>query len=539
MYVPFPLPSRHPSFSETDTDRLLPSAPDTFDGDFDALVPPNDPGHSAGATLLDSDESHNLDHFFDNASSLMNNLAGDLDYATSLWAVDPPPHLHGYRTVDLDAQQVFTEQEMLQIHENYMRAGQGSITAGMPPEIMDAALALMSPMPQQGSYSQGVQHVQQSRPRQQIQRTPAQRSNSMTVGYSQQQSPSTLSPHAQDFAPQAFYRPQSASFSGPSSVPMAPPTQQQQQQQQPHSAGPVRNGSLPSSNPHEVFGMRIQSHMGNRAHLPTSFNFGSDMNFNASGYMPPSNRETENQVTERIINTITALQPESAGSTQPSSPALNRHMMDAHIYASLNMPEPVPVTSQPKQEPITPNGFGFQSARPGKRKRTVSDDQDEDGARRHSTGSSAPQEDGSSSASARPRSAKLRKTSHSNETAAAAAASSASRRRHTSTGGTKPFRVNLTEEEKRNNHILSEQKRRNLIKNGFEELNGLVPELQVGGMSKSNILLEVAAFIQNLIDGNKALCSILGEDFDTRERAHMDAVEADKLTANAASGVNV
>lgn len=69
----------------------------------------------------------------------------------------------------------------------------------------------------------------------------------------------------------------------------------------------------------------------------------------------------------------------------------------------------------------------------------------------------------------------------------------------------KPPRENLTEEQKRNNHIISEQKRRNLIKQGFEELNIIVPALREGGFSKSNVLIETAQHLENIIKGNDEL----------------------------------
>lgn len=54
------------------------------------------------------------------------------------------------------------------------------------------------------------------------------------------------------------------------------------------------------------------------------------------------------------------------------------------------------------------------------------------------------------------------------------------KRRKSSTANTaaKPTRENLTEEQKRENHIKSEQKRRTLIREGFEDLNNLVPGLR-------------------------------------------------------------
>ncbi|KAF2830129.1 hypothetical protein CC86DRAFT_367995 [Ophiobolus disseminans] len=71
-------------------------------------------------------------------------------------------------------------------------------------------------------------------------------------------------------------------------------------------------------------------------------------------------------------------------------------------------------------------------------------------------------------------------------------------------------RENLTEEQKRSNHILSEQKRRNLIKRGFEDLNELVPELRNRGQSKSGALTEAANFLEKLIEDNRAFRQLVG-----------------------------
>ncbi|KAH8717048.1 hypothetical protein GQ44DRAFT_742123 [Phaeosphaeriaceae sp. PMI808] len=71
-------------------------------------------------------------------------------------------------------------------------------------------------------------------------------------------------------------------------------------------------------------------------------------------------------------------------------------------------------------------------------------------------------------------------------------------------------RENLTEEQKRSNHILSEQKRRNLIKRGFDELHDLVPEIRNGGLSKSSVLTEAANFLEKLIEENNNFRRLTG-----------------------------
>ncbi|KAI7905337.1 uncharacterized protein BX663DRAFT_550145 [Cokeromyces recurvatus] len=63
----------------------------------------------------------------------------------------------------------------------------------------------------------------------------------------------------------------------------------------------------------------------------------------------------------------------------------------------------------------------------------------------------------------------------------------------------------LTEEEKRANHIASEQKRRSIIRHGFNELTELVPTLKNINNSKSTVLFKAAEFISHLERRNKSL----------------------------------
>lgn len=72
-------------------------------------------------------------------------------------------------------------------------------------------------------------------------------------------------------------------------------------------------------------------------------------------------------------------------------------------------------------------------------------------------------------------------------------------------------RENLSEEQKRTNHILSEQKRRNLIKQGFDDLCSLVPDLHGGGYSKSTMLLQAGEWLGDLLYGNELLKAQLSE----------------------------
>jgi hypothetical protein len=69
----------------------------------------------------------------------------------------------------------------------------------------------------------------------------------------------------------------------------------------------------------------------------------------------------------------------------------------------------------------------------------------------------------------------------------------------------KPYKELLTEEEKRANHIASEQKRRNTIRNGFRDITELIPDLKDINSSKSTILFKAVDFIHSLEKRNRML----------------------------------
>ncbi|KAI8821499.1 uncharacterized protein EV422DRAFT_44905 [Fimicolochytrium jonesii] len=86
----------------------------------------------------------------------------------------------------------------------------------------------------------------------------------------------------------------------------------------------------------------------------------------------------------------------------------------------------------------------------------------------------------------------------------------------------------LTEQEKRTNHILSEQKRRTLIRSGFKALADLIPGTQSAsasnsanavGISKSVILHNAVGYIRHLEFGNRSLMMQL-ENLQQRVHHH-------------------
>ncbi len=58
----------------------------------------------------------------------------------------------------------------------------------------------------------------------------------------------------------------------------------------------------------------------------------------------------------------------------------------------------------------------------------------------------------------------------------------------------------LTEQEKKNNHIASEQKRRQAIREGFDRLASLVPGMDGQGRSESLVLNSAIVYMKEQID---------------------------------------
>lgn len=75
------------------------------------------------------------------------------------------------------------------------------------------------------------------------------------------------------------------------------------------------------------------------------------------------------------------------------------------------------------------------------------------------------------------------------------AASSSSHQPAASSGSDKD-KPRLTEQEKKNNHIASEQKRRAAIREGFDRLTELVPGLEGQGRSESIVLKKTVDFMR-------------------------------------------
>ncbi|CAN8104335.1 unnamed protein product [Discula destructiva] len=85
------------------------------------------------------------------------------------------------------------------------------------------------------------------------------------------------------------------------------------------------------------------------------------------------------------------------------------------------------------------------------------------------------------------------------------------KRRKSAAAGGATKKANLTEDQKRENHIKSERKRRGVIDVGFKNLNKMVPVLRDQSPSKATTLTSAHDFYVETMIGNQELKDMLGE----------------------------
>ncbi len=206
--------------------------------------------------------------------------------------------------------------------------------------------------------------------------------------------------------------------------------------------------------------------------------WGTDSSFNPGhGFLAHNPKETVEALEKRRLAYMECLAvAESAATTQPSSPAPNG---DAPTAAR---PRAASVLSYSRA------GDDLEGPPRKRRKSRANEDVDDDD-------NEAPL----SSSSTKP--SRRRKPTVSTSPPVEASI----RRRKSANGSSKQPRENLTDDQKRENHIKSEQKRRTLIKVGFDDLSDLVPDLRGGGFSKSTVLSMAADWLEQLVQGNMEL----------------------------------
>ncbi|KAL1900884.1 hypothetical protein Sste5346_001945 [Sporothrix stenoceras] len=255
--------------------------------------------------------------------------------------------------------------------------------------------------------------------------------------------------------------------------------------------------------------------------------WGTDQSFAQKQFTPRSEKETTEALLSVHFKSMECLAPNhSAGTTRPSSPTYDSQFtalnLKTRTSSSLGDAE---ANGKPAMAPPRKRRKG---------KGTKGDDNDQDADENSTLSVNSVKGEGDEEATGagltkngkpRKRKAKAAANGHPPSQSSASppnllpaaaepsstdgvgsdAGSAAPTKRRRSAALAKPPRENLTEEQKRENHIKSEQKRRTLIKTGFEDLCILVPGLQGGNLSKSLVLTTASSWLSELLDGNKRL----------------------------------
>lgn len=227
-----------------------------------------------------------------------------------------------------------------------------------------------------------------------------------------------------------------------------------------------------------MFGSKERS-PNSRSSQTTDLQWGSDANFGpVQGYVPAPNKETAETHHQVQMKCLECLEPSKSGAnTRSGSPSQDSR---ATPYSQEQLQNAQDADAPPRKR------------RKSKIQQAGSVEEDEDDS---STPGSMPKKKNSKAAA--------------RGTGLPSPTSDTSGKRRKSAAA-KPPRENLTEEQKRENHIRSEQKRRTLIKEGFEDLTVLVPGLRnSGNISKSTMLTMAADWLEELLKGNEILAKQL------------------------------
>jgi hypothetical protein len=230
--------------------------------------------------------------------------------------------------------------------------------------------------------------------------------------------------------------------------------------------------------------------------------WGSDANFGRAGFVPQSPRDTTEAVEDDTVKKYMSLLGVDKITDVPNVP---RPTQNGALAPPLNLRTSDSAALFQRAEDT--------GAPPRKRRKSglkeESDESEDETPPTTANGIAGASAGGA--ATARPIMRRRRSKADATSNGGSAGPSNRRRKSTAANGGAKAPRENLTEEQKRENHIKSEQKRRTLIKDGFDDLCELVPGLKGGGFSKSSMLSYAADWLEDLLRGNQELSEQLAQ----------------------------
>ena len=221
---------------------------------------------------------------------------------------------------------------------------------------------------------------------------------------------------------------------------------------------------------------------------PRRLQFGSDARFEGQSFVAPPEQVSPDTLVKRKMNHLDCLKPEaSPASTHPSSPVAQKKSRNAGTYNADYQDSMLPVTYGNDQGTGTPE---TPEPTPRKRRKTEPDSDPDFEASRKPTRRT----------SKRARTMSAKKAPPAREKPSKEDLASNSR-----PSSAKPSRQHLSEEQKKTNHIISEQKRRDLIKQGYDGIREMVPALKDVKYSKGAMLEAAADWLDDIVHCNQGL----------------------------------
>lgn len=221
---------------------------------------------------------------------------------------------------------------------------------------------------------------------------------------------------------------------------------------------------------------------------PRRLQFGSDARFEGQSFVAPPEQETPETVEKRKMNHLECLKPEeSSASTHSSSPAIHKKSRRAGTLTTDYQEPLLPIAQDIDQDQIiaeTPE------PKPRKRRKTNPESDSDFEASRKPTRQASKRGKASTAKKPPPSPAK---PSREDSTTKAQPSSAKHNRQH------------LTEDQKKTNHIISEQKRRDLIKQGYDGIREMVPALKDVKYSKGAMLEAAADWLEDVVQCNQDL----------------------------------
>ena len=246
------------------------------------------------------------------------------------------------------------------------------------------------------------------------------------------------------------------------------------------------------------------------AQTPRRLQFGSDARFKGPGFMAPPEQETEEALVRRRIDHMECLKPDpSPASTNPPSPMLQKRKHSQVQFTndrSNFLHQPLAPNTAPAQA-LEPLEQYEDSEQTPKRRKRIPDDNDSD-----FEDPSVP----TRAQSKRSRASTSKKPTPRRPSSTANPQAESARQRQANIKNNN--RQVLTEEQKKTNHIISEQKRRDLIKRGYQGIQLLVPALKNTKTSKGGMLESAADWLDDLLQCKDILAQQLNSLSDHRSR---------------------